>query len=351
MPRTLIALAVLAVLGVAAPAVAAPTPAHAKGRATFGVRPATKGKTDQRTTLSFGMTPGAEVKDQVAVVNESLATYTLQVYATDAINDENGTLTLLSGDKRPTDAGSWITIGGRGAAGRLTVKPRSYVVVPVTVNVPANASPGDHVAGVVAALVAVSQGQQVNVRLNQRVGLRTFIRVSGDVQPGLAVEKLGVHYSDNWNPIGAGSATVTYRVHNIGNVSLGARQQVSIDGLLGQTITHTPRTIPLLLPGASLDMSVPFSGVLPEISMSAKVQLTPLVPAGNLDTGLKSSYSASAHFWAVPWVLIGIIVALLAGALFGWRWLRKRRTSSGRHSAPKNGSRQADAHKPVGANA
>jgi hypothetical protein len=319
---------------------AAPTPSHSTqtARATFGVRPATNGKPDKRTTLTYGMTAGAQQADQVAVVNESLATYTLQVYATDAINDANGQLTLLAPDQKPSDAGSWIKIGGIGASGRVTVRPRSYVVLPIQVSVPQNATPGDHVAGVVSQLVAVSRGEKVNVRLNQRVGLRVFIRVAGAVNAALAIEKLSVKYHDNWNPIGSGWATVSYRVHNNGNVSLGAGQTVRVSGLFGEVASVHPKTIPLILPGASFAQTVRLHGVFPEFRMTARVELRPIVPLGNLDTGLKSAYSASTGFWAVPWVLLAIIVGLIVLGAFGWRWRRKRRASAGRHSVPRNGT-------------
>lgn len=332
----------------AAPASPTPTAPAATGssdsvrKATFGVQPATDGKPDGRPNLTYGATAGATFTDHVAVINASEQKYTLEVYATDAVNNDAGDLTLLAAGTKPTDAGSWIQIGGSAAGhGTVSVKPRSYVVVPLTVHIPEDASPGDHVAGVVADLVTVSRRNQVNVKLHQRVGLRTFIRVAGDVQPALAIENLSVHYANNWNPIGSGSAVVTYRVHNVGNVSLGAHQGVEIDGLLGKTASATPPTIPLLLPGGAIDVRVPMSGVTPEIWMTAKVHLTPLVPSGNVDAGVIAT-SASATFWAVPWVLIGIVILLIVGAVFFWRWRRKIKKSPGRHSTPKSSKKNGE---------
>jgi hypothetical protein len=308
-----------------------PPPVGDARKATFGVQPATKGKPDGRPTLAYGATPGATLTDSVAFINSSLRTYTFEVYATDAVNDDAGDLTLLPADEKPTDAGSWITLGGRGASGRVTVKPRSYVVVPVDVEVPAIATPGDHVAGVVADLTTVSKGRGPNVQLHQRVGVRAFIRVAGEVQPGLAVEKLSADYHDNWNPVGTGSVTVTYRVRNVGNVNLGAKQTVTVDGLLGQSVTAHPANLPLLLPGSSVDVTVQMPGVFPELRGTARVRLGPLVPEGNVDEGVHE-YSASTDFWAIPWVLIGSVVGLLVAGVFVWRWWRERRRVTGRHS-------------------
>jgi hypothetical protein len=276
------------------------------------------------------------------VINSSVQQYKLAVYATDAINDDAGGLTLLPAGENPTDAGSWITLGGTAASGFVTVEPRSFVVVPIKGVIPSNATPGDHVAGLVADLTTVSRDNNVNVRLHQRVGLRMFVHVAGDLHPSLAIEDLAIDYRDNWNPIGAGAVTVTYRVRNTGNVVLGAKQDVAIDGLFGETAAATPPDIPLLLPGAAVDVTVPVSGVLPEFWMTGKVTLTPFAQEGAVvpDNLLAS---ARAHFWAIPWVLLGTLLALLGGVFGYWRWRRTHPKSTGRHSTPKNGDRAVPA--------
>ena len=345
-----------ALIGVTAPAVAAqasphvssttssptqPPPAAAATKATFGIAPATNGKPSGLPILQVVGTPYATFTNQVAIVNNSLKPYTFDVYATDEVNDSHGAIGLLPTGKKPTDVGAWLTLGGAAASGSLTVQARSYVVVPVAGKIPGNASPGDHVGAVVVDLTTVGKRGNLNVKLHQRVGLTTFVRVAGDAEPGLAIEHLAAGYHNNWNPIGAGSATVTYRIHNTGNLVMRTTQKVTISGLFGKTATATPKAIPLLLPGGFAEVTVPMSGVAPEIWMTAKVQLTPRIVnnPGDPAIGIKPT-SATTTFWAVPWVLIGIIVALLVGGFFGWRWLRKRRTSSGRHSAPKSGSRE-----------
>lgn len=337
--RHALAAALALSFGLAAPAAAAPraAPATPVKKATFGLQPATDGRPDGRPTLAFGVTAGATATDNVAIVNASTRTYTFAVYATDAVNDDNGDLTLRSVDEKPTDAGAWITVGGPARSGKVTVRPRSFVVVPITLTVPADATPGDHVAGVVADLTTVSKRRGVNVDLHQRVGLRTYVRVGGTVTPGLAIENLATHYRNNWNPVGGGGVTVTYRVRNTGNVVLGADQKVVVKGLLGAAKTAHPARLPLLLPGGSVDVTVPFTGVRPQFHMTAKVQLTPVVPAGNVDTGVASTYSASTGFWAVPWVLLGVLAGVAAGLVSFLRWRRARRSSVGRHSTPKDG--------------
>ncbi|XVV04948.1 hypothetical protein ACQPW3_05965 [Actinosynnema sp. CA-248983] len=58
----------------------------AGGAATFGVRPATAQAPDTRNNFSYSATPGAVVRDHVAVSNVSNDPVSLHVYASDAFN-------------------------------------------------------------------------------------------------------------------------------------------------------------------------------------------------------------------------------------------------------------------------
>jgi hypothetical protein len=306
-------------------------------KATFGIEPATNGKPDGRAFLQYGATPYATFSDHVAIVNFSAKSYTFELYTTDVINDNTGSLALLPIGKRPTGAGSWIKLGDAATAGKLTVRPRSSVVVPIEGKVPGNASPGDHVGAVVIDLATRGKRGNLNVLLHQRIGLRTFIRVAGDAKPGLAIEDLSTRHHNNWSPIGAGNATVSYRIHNTGNLVVSTTQKVTVSGLLGETASAQPKAIPLLLPGGTADITVPMSGVLPEVWMNAKVLLTPQVVnnAGETAIGIKPT-SATEHFWAIPWVFIAIVIGLI-GLLGGfWRWRRKLRRAAGRHNRAKD---------------
>jgi hypothetical protein len=333
---TAVALQLIAVPAAGAATKSAPSPSPGpgnssgvtkSGRATFGIGPARHGKADRfRAYFLFGVTPGAQLTDQVVVTNYARTPLALSVYAADAFNADNGDFSLRGEGIRPRDAGAWIAVG-KTHSGAVSVAPRSSVALPIRLSVPTNATPGDHAAGVIASLSTISKDKNgANVRLLQRVGVRVFIRVAGDLHPQLSVERLSAHYVDNWNPIGRGSAVVTYRVHNTGNVQLGARQQVSVHGLLGPTARVAPRAVPLLLPGGHIDYRVVVRRVVPAIWTTASVKLTPTVLPGTPETGLHS-FSASTHFWAVPWIVLAILVLALAGG--GWWWWRRRRESRG----------------------
>ena len=342
-------LATLLLAGTAAPALAAdpaPTPspattgtkADSKAAAktsvvTFGVQPARKGKPDARPYFNFAVTPGAVLRDQVAVRNYSTTPLTLRVYATDALNLQDGGFGLLPRAQAPVDAGAWIAIGTRGGRGFVTVPARKSVVVPIRLKVPHDATPGDHVGGVVVSLTTQSKNTEgAAVELDQRVGSRVFIRVSGPLHPSLSIDQVRPTYDGVLNPLGRGQTRVSYVVRNTGNVKLGGRQQVSVRGPFGPTARASGLVdVPLLLPGGSYQASAVVRGVVPLVRESLTVRLTPLVVPGDVVPGLHA-VTATATFSAWPWPALAVLVALallLAAGLALRRW--RGRPGTGRH--------------------
>ena len=206
-------------------------------RVTFGIQPASPTKAgaivpDQRPYLYYAGAAGSTISDHVAIVNYGLKPIIATVYAADARNDASGGFALLTGQEKSTDAGTWTSVSTRRItltiAGRTTAANRQqaygYAVVPVTIRIPADATPGDHVGGLLVSVVtAGTSNQGANVQLDQRVGTRMFIRVAGTLEPRLTIENLTASYSGSLNPVGQGTAIVSFTVANRGNVKLGGR--------------------------------------------------------------------------------------------------------------------------------
>lgn len=322
----LLALTAASLLGAPA-ATAAPVTAQAG----FGIQAATGGTPDARAGLTYSATPGARVTDQIAVVNIGRKPLTLTVYATDASSGQDGSFALLPRAQKPTQLGTWLALGGRRTVHvpARTGRGPSFVIVPFSLAVPADASPGDHAGGIVVSLAGTAVNKQgVRVKLDQRVALRVYTRVSGALHPGLAVEDLRLAYRGPaliGNPFGGGTATLRYRIHNTGNVLLGATQTASVSSSLGGTV-HVKGlpVVPPLLPGASVTVNRRITGVFPGLHVTATVRLRPVAPPGGADPKL-GDVSASATLWAVPWSLVLLVLLLLGGAVFFF--IRHRRGS------------------------
>lgn len=327
-----VALTALTALGFAAPAAADPsgspsappsagTQAPGQQRATFGLRTATATKPDTRPNFSYGATPGGLVKDFVAVDNIGEAPLTLKVYASDALNTPEGGFDLLPAATSPVDVGAWIKIGEP----TVTVPPRTTQIVPFSLTVPANAAAGDHTGGIVASLTTErtsANGDKVSV--DQRVGARVYLRVAGDLKPMLSIEALHGGYHQPSDPLGKGSATLTYSVRNTGNVRVAGGQRVEVATPWGSTVAGAALpNLTELLPGNTMTVTAQVPGLITAGWLTGKVTVTPTPAAGTSDRP-GPVVRASVTFTAVPWVPLVVVAALLL-ALLVLLWTRHRR--------------------------
>lgn len=333
-----LAVAPAAASATGAPSTPAPTSPASVGASssssssvTFGIEPASATSIDGRPAIQIGATPGASANDHVALVNYSTKPIELTLFATDALNTDQGGLTGLLATQKPTDVGAWIHVPG---AGRLvTVPARSVkgpgtVIFPLTITVPEKATPGDH-AGLLFAVLSTTTNQQnaANVQLDQRVGTRVFVRVTGALDARLKLSGLAASYRGTWNPVGTGTATLSFTVSNPGNVRLGGEARVTVAGAFGQTSPkQAPLVIPLLLPGNSVSVTQTVSGVYPQFGETASVTLTAIPVQGDTVPSV-SGDAASVAFTAIPWPLIVVVGLLLLVLVVGiWMVLRRRTT-------------------------
>ena len=325
-PLVAAVIAICLSVGILSPASAAPAAAPTS-RVTFGILPATAGGRAVRSNFTIGATPGGVVFDHVAVVNYSAVPLTLQVYATDAIETSAGGFGLLPANVTPTATGSWIEIPAQYATVVVPAKTSAgpgQVLVPLTIRVPFKTSPGDHVAGIVTSLQTrgTNATGQVVV-LDQRVGTRVYIQVSGPLVSKLTISGLHSSYVGTLNPVGRGHVETRYVLTNSGNTDLAVKQTVAVTGLLGSRRTVQIPKVALLLPQASISEQVTVAGVWPQLLSHEVVTATPTV----LATGSHSravTTTASVWLWTVPWTLIAILVMLIV-AFYLYRRRRSRR--------------------------
>ncbi|MFG1888813.1 WxL protein peptidoglycan domain-containing protein [Micromonospora sp. NPDC049051] len=318
--------AALLAAGPASAAVAAPAPAS--GPATPGpaatrwaVQPSGPDGPTGRNYFIYDLAPGATLTDHLGVTNLSDRPLTFQVYGTDAYTTADGAFALLPADRAATDVGSWIRFDRRA----WTVAPGRRADIPFRLSVPANATPGDHAGGVIAAIAqarTTADGQQV--RVDQRLAARVYLRVNGDVRPAVAVESVSVSYDNPINPAGGGDAVVTYRVRNTGNVRVAGTGAVAVEGPFGWRLARTaPVDLPELLPGGAFTVTERVTGVPPALLLTAEIDLAPTT----VDTALPPVRRA-ASTWAPPWLLLAALAVLA-----GWLTVRLRRRARAARTA------------------
>lgn len=288
---------------------------------SWTVRTASNALGADRTNFSYALNPGAHLDDGLVVANRGTEAIELDVYAADGYTTSTGAVDLRLAAEQPTGVGKWIAVPQR----HVSVPAGQTVEVPFTVDVPADATPGDYAGGVVTSLTVADQSANVNV--DRRLGIRAGIRVGGDLVPALSVDDVRVDWDGGVVPFLFGDATVHYGLHNTGNVSLTADDTDAVAGPfgLGRAEAAPDAASPVLLPGETWPRDVRVSGVAAMGLLWASVTATPTVTDASGSITALDPVEASAVGAAVSWPLLAVLVLAVLAAVFGPRWLRARR--------------------------
>ena len=277
------------------------------------------GDAGNRSTFTYEAPPGAVIDDELTLYNYSNVPLTFRLYATDAFNNEEGDFALLPGDEEPSDVGTWIDIPQTG----IVVPARSQASMPITVTIPPDVDPGDHAGAILASSTARGTGADGKVvDVDRRTGSRVYIRVAGALNPDLAIENVETNYKPALNPM-SGTAEVTYRIRNRGNVRLGGEHRVSVAAPfgLGRQQSEMLR-IDEILPGEEVTFTTELAGVPAGILDNTVVELTPFA-AGDAEETLER-VTRNNRSLAIPVTIVGLLVAF-ALARYARRQYRRHR--------------------------
>ncbi|MFJ9347342.1 WxL protein peptidoglycan domain-containing protein [Streptomyces sp. NPDC101237] len=288
-------------------------PAHAADNGSWSVYPVAS-RIAARPYFYLSLDPGRTITDKVAVANKTGRPLAFRLYAADAYNTaRDGGFAVRTVRERMRGVGAWARI----AKTRITVPPHRTVTVPFTLHVPRDAEPGDHPGAVVALDERVDPGAgSLALGVQRAVAARVYLRVSGPTLPAVSVENVAlVHHQPLVPGLGASTATVSYTLHNTGNVTLDPRVRLRAEGLFGRTLLSRDLTgVPSeLLPGERVRLTAPWRNA-PQLDWG-KVTLTASA------TGTEES--ASTSFLALPWLVVGLVFA--AGVAGGVLLARVRR--------------------------
>lgn len=293
---------------------------------TWGIAPSdSEGEMDDRISFRLTLDPGESVTEYAVVTNFSDETYTFDLMASDGVVTESGVFDILPPEVEPEDVGTWVEIQDT-----VEVAAGGSEVVPFTITVPENATPGDHPGGIVASLSqAAAEEGGPQVAFNTRVGARIHLRVSGEIIPTITFSDVSTSYETSLNPFGPGELHVSYTVTNEGNVRLSSIQQAATSGPFGiPTGAQTPSDRVLgsqeeILPGQSVRVETTLSGAWPtgQIATTLRAFQDPVRDDPSL--GEIEPTVVEETTWAMPWPQLAVL-ALLVG-LVVWRVVRRRR--------------------------
>ena len=276
----------------------------------------------ERVSFRFEVAAGQSVNDSITVKNFGTTELTLSLYPGDGLTSTDGDFDIASAPTVSVSTGTWITL----AQDQVTLAPGASQEVPFTLQVPSSATPGDHPGGIVAVLsTQTTKADGSKIVADHRIGARVHLRVSGELDPNLKISDAKLKYTQNWNPLAPGSAHLTYRVANTGNVRLGFDSTQVLKSLGVKRVSDATAGADTsrreLLPGESVESSLEIASVPPLFVLKSDLQVTPLPVNEDLSETTLTPVTTTVHATAIPIPqLLGLVVL---GGLIGL-WVRSR---------------------------
>lgn len=241
---------------------------------------------------------------------------TFALAAADGYFTPTGRFTMLASDQPSVAAGTWIALQES-----VRVEAGGSAVIPFTVAVPDDATPGDHAAGVAASITTVSSGGGAAIGVESRVGFRVITRVTGEVAPGLAVGGGGT-YRATWNPFAPGSIEVVADLENTGNIRLDVDPSVVFgEDPIGAACVAEDQAIELL-PGDRRTVRFTVPAVWPTGAIGIPLRAEARATASDGSSIQVDPVVRELSVWALPVPQVIVVLALglvAAGALIGRR--------------------------------
>lgn len=217
-------------------------------------------------------------------------------------------------------AGPYSLKGWISPLSQLLLKPREVKKLPVTIVVPANASPGAHY-GVIRFTGTPPDLDSTGVSLSASLGALVLLKVNGDVKEGLSLTKFSVSHNGKLGPVFESTPLeFSQLVKNTGNMFEAPTGQVTIKNMFGKAIAAVNINLEKrnILPASTRQFSEPLDKSVIGTKMlfgryTAKLHLT----YGDKKQILESTLS----FWVIPYKLIAGAIILLIGGFFALRLL------------------------------
>jgi len=252
-------------------------------------------------------------QDKVVVENTGDSPISVKIYPVDALTTSDGAFALKNEDEAKSDMGGWITL----SKSELDLEPNQKEIVDFTVNIPADASVGEHIGGIVLENKKIMEGHQINVKT--RVGVRVYETVPGEIIKKMSIDNIsakGIYQSIlsffyHWN--------FDYQISNQGNVQINPKITSKLtSSLFGNVEDYSQTVNGSIFPNKSVDLK--FNPASPLYFGPYKLTVTT-----ELDN--QAPIQKTINFWVIPWKLfIATIFILLL--IISFVYLQRHRSTT-----------------------
>jgi len=279
---------------------------------------------------AFAQQPAASLTLQPAVVEDNASPGQIYKFTLTATNDSNSTQTyyLQSQDisglddsghpifaqpgQQPTgyELSSWVRL----PASSVTLGPGESQAVTVSVDVPQNASPGAHFAGVFFDVLP-PQEQTTGAGVGYNVGAVVSLTIAGNVVEDASLRE----FSTDKFIYSVPDVTFAAKIDNSGNTLVRPNGIIQIHNMLGKDVAtiNVNSTGGAVFPGSSRTYSVEWKGG--GLSFGRYEAVASLAYGDQA----RHTLTTTTSFWVLPLNLIGSVVGVLLVVVLGlWFFMR-----------------------------
>lgn len=265
--------------------------------------------------INLDADPGDTIETEIRIRNVTDQALVARAQYNDFVagNEEDGNPKILldeeaEAEPSPFSIKEWIS-----TIPEVTLEPNQQEVIKVTLSVPGNASPGGHY-GVIRFTGTPPEVDSSAVSLSASIGTLVLVTVSGDIQEQASIAELYTSQNNDRRGIFEyGPVTINTRIKNDGNVHVQPTGNIVVTNMFGQTI-------------GTMSLNETNGNVLPESIRRFENTLDKKLLFGRYKIQADIVYgsngtiiSSSTTFWAIPYKLIAIGLAILAAAIIGIR--------------------------------
>jgi hypothetical protein len=270
------------------------------------------------TVLTLNANPGQILKTQLNLRDVSAS----DLVVTGQVNDfvaagEDGTPKILLDPNQtsPFSMKTWVS-----ALPKLLMKSREIRTIPVTISIPANASPGGHY-GVIRFSGTPPGLSGTGVSLSASLGALVLITVSGNITHSLSLASLTAEKGGKAHSLFE-SAPINFvtRLKNTGNIQEQPSGNIIFKDMFGKTIAGQNINIPphYVLPDSIRRFESPLDkSVIGNKRLFGRYTATLTAHYG---TDGKQTLTHTISFWVIPYRLIGFIIVVLVVGFFALRY-------------------------------
>lgn len=247
--------------------------------------------------------PGQTIKSEIRVRNVTKDTLVVNAQFEDFVasgEDGQPKILLNPDEKSPYSIKDWL-----GATQSVTLAPEQRETIPVTINIPQDASPGGHY-GVIRFTGASPELEGTGVSLSASVGTLVLVNVSGDVKESAKIAELFVSQkSKRASLFEYGPLDLTLRIENDGNIHLQPKGTIQVTNMFGKTVYLSQ----INQDGRNV---LPSSVRKFEQSMGGKLMFGPYKLKADVVYGSNNQITSdTVTFWVIPYkIIIGTILII-----------------------------------------